>query len=230
MKLPSIISKIFTNKYFLYLMVFLSFTNVIGYVILGNVNAVIYFILISVFIAFFSKNMSLILFIALIVTNLIIVNKFPTAKEGFENEKDEKKDEKNKKNKDKDEISKSNEKSPSPQPNDSLPIVPSVTPSEPFSGRNKLSGSKVDYASTVENAYKNLNEILGSDGMKHLTNDTQKLMEQQKNLVEQMQSMTPLIQNITPLLNQTKDMLGTMNMGNIDEIASFVTNMTGSSK
>ena len=61
MKLPSIISKIFTNKYFLYLMVFLSFTNVIGYIILGNVNAVIYFILISVFIAFFSKNMSFIL-------------------------------------------------------------------------------------------------------------------------------------------------------------------------
>jgi hypothetical protein len=210
-------------------MVFLSFTNVIGYVILGNVNAVIYFILISLFVAFFSRNMSLILFTALIVTNLIIVNKIPPSTEGFENEKDENKDinnKNNKKNTNNVEIPKDNEKSS--QLNDSLPIVPSPTPSEPFSGGTKLSGSKVDYASTVENAYKNLNEMLGSDGMKHLTNDTQKLMEQQKNLVEQMQSMTPLIQNITPLLNQTKDMLGSMNMGNIDEIASLVTNMTGS--
>jgi len=221
MKVPTIISKMFTNKYFLYLIVFLSFTNVIGYIILGNVNAVIYFIVVSLFIAFFSKNMALILFIALIFTNLIIVNKVPS-KEGFEG-KEEKKDEKQEKTKDKNKV----DEKPSVPSNESLPIVP-MNPSESFSGGNNLKGSKVDYASTVENAYDNLNKILGSDGIKNLTNDTQTLMKQQQKLAESMQSMTPLIQNITPLLNQTKDMLGSMNMGNIDQIASMITNMTGS--
>jgi hypothetical protein len=204
-------------------MVFLSFTNVIGYIILGNVNAVIYFIIVSLFIAFFSRNMALILFIALIFTNLIIVNKVPT-KEGFEG-KEEKKDETQEKMKDKKEVT---EKPLAPSNNDSLPVVP-MNNSESFSGGNNLKGSKVDYASTVENAYDNLNKILGSDGIKNLTNDTQTLMKQQQKLAESMQSMTPLIQNITPLLNQTKDMLGSMNMGNIDQIASMITSMTGSS-
>jgi len=198
-------------------MAFLSFTNVIGYIILGNVNAVIYFIIVSLFIAFFSKNMALILFIALIFTNLIIVNKLPS-KEGFESN-EAKKDEKQEK--------KEVTEKPLVPSNESLPIVP-INNSESFSSGNNLKGSKVDYASTVENAYDNLNKILGSDGIKNLTNDTQTLMKQQQKLAESMQSMTPLIQNITPLLNQTKDMLGSMNMGNIDQIASMITNMTGS--
>ena len=63
--------------------------------------------------------------------------------------------------------------------------------------------------------------------MKRLTDDTQELIKKQKQLAESMQSMTPLIQNITPLLNQTKDMLGNVDMKNIDQIASLFTNLTG---
>jgi len=40
---------------------------------------------------------------------------------------------------------------------------------------NKKS-NRIDYASTVEDAYDDLNKILGSDGMQRLTNDTHKLM------------------------------------------------------
>jgi len=224
MKVPSIISKIFTNKYFLYLIVFLSFTNVIGYIILGNVNAVIYFIIISLILAFFSTNMSFILLVALIFTNMIIVNKF-SSKEGLENNKTETKNNTN--------VSNSKEttekKSKTHDNNQTPPIVPMnpiPEPTEQFTSGKKLSGSKVDYASTVENAYDNLNKILGSDGIKHLTNDTQKLMQQRTKLAESMKSMGPLIENITPLLSQTKDMLGSMNMGNIDQIASMFGNLT----
>lgn len=226
MKVPSIISKIFTNKYFLYLMVFLSFTNVIGYIILGNIHAVIYFIIISLVIAFFSKNMSLILFIALIFTNIIIVNKF-SSKEGLENNKTETIT--NTKNNLSDSQQLSEKKSKTSVNNETPPIVPIQPvpePTEQFTGGKKLSGSKVDYASTIENAYDNLNKLLGSEGMKNLTNDTQRLIHQQKGLAESMKSMGPLIENIAPLLNQTKDMLGSMNMGNIDQIASMIGNMT----
>jgi hypothetical protein len=213
MKVPTIITKIFSNKYFLYLMVFLALTNIIGYMILGNINAVIYFILIGLFTAIFSKNMSIILLVALLFTNLIIVNMIAptsntssTTTEGFEERKKE-------------------------EENKGLEIAPgsleTTTPPDGFSGNNNLSGSKVDYAATVENAYDNLNKILGGDGMKRLTDDTQELIKKQKQLAESMQSMTPLIQNITPLLNQTKDMLGNVDMKNIDQIASLFTNLTG---
>lgn len=63
-------------------------------------------------------------------------------------------------------------------------------------------GSKIDYASTIKDAYSQLNELIGSDGIKNLTNDTQVLMKQQLQLAESMKSMTPLIEGITPLLSQ----------------------------
>ena len=80
---------------------------------------------------------------------------------------------------------------------------------------------------TVENAYDNLNKILGSDSMSRLTEDTKQLMTQQQQLAESMKSMEPLINNISPLLSQTKEMLGNMNITNIDQIANLVTNLTG---
>jgi ABC-type multidrug transport system fused ATPase/permease subunit len=222
MKLPNVFDKIFTNKYFLYLIVFLALTNVIGFVILGNINAVIYFILIGLFVTLFSRNMSIVLFIALIFTNLITVNNIvPSSKEGFESENESKKDGTQTKKEEKNELVMGTEMHPSTN----IPSKP-----EGYSGGSNLTGSKVDYATTVENAYDNLNKILGGDGMKRLTDDTKELMKKQQLLAESMQSMTPLIENITPLLNQTKEMLGNMDIGNIDQIASLVTSFTGSNK
>jgi len=223
MKVPNIIAKIFTNKYFLYLMVFLAFTNVIGYIIIGNINAVIYFVLISLFVTIFSRNMSLVLFVALIFTNLIIVNKIrPSYKEGMGKGilvKEE-------------EVNKGKENDDNKKENFDLAMGTELPPSKPegYNGGSSLTGSKVDYATTVENAYDNLNKILGSDSMNRLTEDTKSLMTQQQQLAESMKSMAPLIENITPLLNQTKEMLGNMNIGNIDQIANLVTNFTGSNK
>lgn len=224
MKVPNIIAKIFTNKYFLYLMVFLSFTNVIGYIILGNINAVIYFILIGLLVTIFSRNMSLVLFTALIFTNLIIVNNItPTQakKEGFEGNENTIDNDNKKENFDL-----------APGSMEQQPPKTSTTSSQPegYSGKNNLKGSKVDYASTVEKAYDNLNKILGSDSMSRLTEDTKHLMTQQQQLAESMATMAPLIESITPLLDQTKDMLGGMNIGSIDQIANLVTNFTGSNK
>jgi len=212
MNLPTVITKIFSNKYFLYLMVFLGLTNIIGFMILGNINAIIYFILFALFTAIFSRNMSIVLFVALICTNLITVNMI--TKEGFEDKKIVEKKETEEKPAEKEK--------PLEQEKSTEPDGYSMG-----TGSKKISGSKVDYASTVENAYDNLNKILGGDGMKRLTDDTQQLMKKQQQLASSMEAMTPLIQNITPLLNQTKDLLGNVDMKNIDQIASLFTSLTG---
>ena len=61
--------------------------------------------------------------------------------------------------------------------------------SESFTGYKNKGGNRIDYAATVEEAYDDLNKILGSDGIKNLTEDTKKLADQQKNLGEMMKNI-----------------------------------------
>lgn len=77
----------------------------------------------------------------------------------------------------------------------------------------KRGGYEIDYATTIEDAYDELNKVLGSDGIKRLTDDTQKLMKQQMQLAEAMNSMTPLIQGMGPLMEKAEGLLGGMNDG-----------------
>lgn len=89
--------------------------------------------------------------------------------------------------------------------------------------RKNAKGYNIDYASTIEDAYDELNKILGSDGVKRLTSDTQNLMKQQMQLAESMKSMQPLIAGMAPLMQQAQGLLGSMgdngNLGNLADIA-----------
>ena len=78
----------------------------------------------------------------------------------------------------------------------------------------KKKGNDIDYASTIEDAYDELNNILGSDGIKRLTSDTQNLVKQQMQLAESMNNMAPLIKGMTPMLEQAKSMMSSMGDGN----------------
>jgi hypothetical protein len=101
----------------------------------------------------------------------------------------------------------------------------SATTDESFEvGRSKKNskGYNVDYASTIEDAYDELNKILGSDGIKRLTGDTQKLMKQQLQLAESMKSMKPLMESMTPLMEQAKGLLGNMGGdGNLTDLTNM---------
>lgn len=80
------VSNLLTNKYFLYFMVFLAATTVLGYLVTNKINGVIFFALICIITYQFSKNMAVVLLVAIIVTNLLMVNK--RMREGLENETD----------------------------------------------------------------------------------------------------------------------------------------------
>ena len=77
-------------------------------------------------------------------------------------------------------------------------------------------GGRIDYSSTLEGAYENLDKILGSDGINKLTNDTQKLMGQQQKLFDTMQ-------NMTPMLEEAKKMLSGFDMSQLGNLANIVT-------
>ena len=232
MKLPSTISKILTNKYVLYFIAFLSLTNILGYMISGNINHVIVFILVGVIMTYFSKNMAIVLLVSLLIANLFSISII--FKEGFETEDkgNEKKNEK--KSKDLMDSSAVLDASIDSSSSDLQAETETETDAhaqpqgESFEvGRGKRN-TKIDYASTITDAYSQLNELIGKDGIKSLTNDTQTLMQQQLQLADSMKAIGPLIEGITPLLSQVKGMMGGLDANSLDGMKSLAKSFSAS--
>jgi hypothetical protein len=230
MKLKAAFSKFLTNKLVLNVISIIAFFNVIGFIVMDQLNSVIYFILLALIVTYFSKNMIIVLGVPLILVNLF-APKTTHHIEGLEN------NDNNNKNPTQTEVINKINTDKKKQGSATLPgTIDSTVNSETASdenfevGRNKRKGGgyDIDYASTVEDAYDELNKILGSDGIKRLTDDTQNLMKQQLQLAESMKSMTPIIQGMGPMLQQAQGILGGMGdgkegLGNLLEIAKKFT-------
>ena len=222
MKVNSTVSKILTNKWVLNIVSFLALFNVIGYMVMGNFNNVIFFIILAVLVRNFSHNMIIVL-----GTPLLIVNLFAMRNGTFEGltSMETKTDATTtdatttdatttgattgKKDQDK---TKKTTDSPMKTGTEAPDIITAdAAKKEDFEvGRSKNGAAKIDYASTIEDAYDDLNKILGSDGIKRLTSDTQGLMKQQMQLAESMKGMGPIIENIKPMMEQMKGMMAGM--------------------
>lgn len=228
-------AKLLTNKYLLYFIVFISAINILGYIVLYKLNAVIFFGLVGFITYQFSKNMTVVLLISLLMTNLFMVNS--GKREGLENQTDSSADSTttpSTASSSKKTTTKTNTQS-TPIDVNNIGLNSSVTTPleeddapEPFenSSSNKKntkngSSSRIDYASTLEGAYDNLDKILGSDGIKNLTKDTQNLMAKQQELFQTMQSMTPM-------LSQAKEMIKGFDMKSLEGLAGLATNFTSS--
>jgi hypothetical protein len=244
-------SKLLTNKYFLYFMVFLASTNVLGYMVTNKINAIIFFILVSLLTYQFSKNMAVILLVAIIATNFLMVNK--RMREGLEGQA---KNDTSTNNNDKPADSTQNVLNKitdvDPEIAEAIPSVqndqttPSLDPNNhdlnkkdtetnaPMGVGSSMSkkqssktsehfGPRLDYAKTIEQSYQNLDQLLGSDSIQQLTNDTQKLMSQQQNLFNTMQQMAPMIEG-------AKNMLGGFDIKSLTNSLNKVSDITGIKK
>jgi hypothetical protein len=226
-------SKVLTNKYFLYLMVFLAVSNVLGYLVTNKLNAVILFALVSLLTYQFSKNMAVVLLVGLLVTNLMITSRM--IKEGLENKSDDSETTQKAMDRDQDiknaatalkktgDVQKAKEmleKKKESEEDDSEPekvndpnnhdLNNKGTATGPEGVGEKLSkaknsksehfGPRLDYAATLDQSYQQLDELLGSDSIKQLTGDTQKLMQQQQNLFNTMNQMVPVLEGAQNML------------------------------
>jgi hypothetical protein len=196
MKLPRVLQNLLTNKIVLNIVCVLSALNMIGYLVTNNFTAILFFIVLAMLIVQFNKNMIIVLGIPLILVNLFVALGMSKIIEGNENMDDAKKvdvskdGDKQMTKEQKDAIKNVNKKDK--VSNQDLPITPIEPTDEAFEvGRAKKrgGGNQIDYAATVEGAYDELNSILGSEGIKRLTDDTQKLMKQQLQLAESMKGM-----------------------------------------
>lgn len=241
------IENFFSNKMLLNVIVGISFLNIIAFVMLNQTLALIYFILIGLVTSFFSKNMSIVLLVPLILVNLFVATSntmYSYRREGLENKTDSDKTVTENKSKGESTTKKpSSSSSISSSTNQGLPITPLDNPQDIQSnsnekaevdesfevgrGKKNSKGYNIDYASTVEDAYDELNKILGSDGIKRLTSDTQGLMKQQMKLAESMKDMQPLIASMAPIMKQAEGLLGSMSQnGNLGDLAKLAKNFT----
>jgi hypothetical protein len=273
MKLKSKFEKILSNKILLNVIMIITFFNLIGYVMLQKTIAIVYFILIGLLTSFFSKNMTIVLGIPLILVNLFVANSNKWSmsmnynREGLENNNTSMNKTNNNNNGNntssnqpiknaiiakKNSLANANANNSSTTTSSSQGLPMTITPiqdndsnitfdnsmdnpsGESFEvGRSKKNskGYNIDYASTVEDAYDELNKLLGSDGIKRLTNDTQSLMKQQLQLAESMKGMQPLIAGMAPLMQQAQGLLGNMgdngNLNNLADIAKKLTSTLG---
>jgi hypothetical protein len=236
MKLNSTVSKILTNKLVLNIVSFISLLNIIGYMMMGKINSVIIFIIFAVIVRYFSKNMIIVLGIPLILVNLFSLQNNSYRIEGMETTDAAKSKQTEILNKVLND--KKNNDTPIIVPNDSNTdidggVVSSNVHDEKSGfevGRRKNGSSKIDYATTIEDAYDQLNQILGSDGVKNLTNDTQKLMQQQMELAKSMEAMTPLIKGIMPMAEKAQEMMKSMDNGSggLGSVMEIAKKMSGS--
>lgn len=264
MKLNSSVSKFLTNKWVLNIVALLSLLNVIGYAVIGNFNLVVYFIVIAVLVRYFSKNMTIVLGVPLIIVNLFSLKGNMT--EGMENNTSKNTPQKNTTNNTTNPVTKpssdqakintlvnNNSNKPNAKTGQGLMMTPVDHPTDTDNssdnaaqttggeqqgfeaGRSKNRNYDIDYATTIEDAYDQLNNILGSDGIKRLTSDSQNLMKQQMQLAEAMKGMTPVIKSIAPMVENLKGMMGQMSdgkegLGGLMDLAKKFSSQTTSSK
>lgn len=238
MKLKSTVKHLITNPLVLKVVAFLALFNVIGYLVLGKINIALYFIVIAILIRYFSKNMTIVLGVPLIIANLLAMK--GNMLEGMENKHSSNNSTSNNNNtsekqklinqlvsKQKDTTQKSEQGLPMQPLEESENTTDNAAQSsgsdqqgfEP--GRRKNKGHNIDYATTVEDAYDELNTILGSDGIQKLTTDTQQLMKQQMKLAEAMKSMGPMMQSLAPMVESLKGMMsdGKQSLGGVMDLA-----------
>jgi len=272
MSFASEASKLLTNKYFLYFIVFLSATNVLGYLVTHKLNAVAFFALVSLLSYQFSKNMAVVLLISIIATNFMMSNKM--LREGMDNTTTTPTDTSTATDMaNKIAAALDNVDAKDPEIAANLPVVQSSSSVDAVNAkklenpvRNSLSdnknvdlnnpdlnnqtsepapegfgekmsnnkkgkkeehfGPRLDYAATIEQSYQNLDSLLGSDSIKQLTGDTQKLMQQQQNLFNTMNQMVPVLEGAQNMLKGFDMSSLTKSLGGMGALATAPTAVT----
>lgn len=217
------------NKYFHYGMLFLGVSTILGFLSVRNFNAVVLFLVVAFAMRYFTKNMGLIMLVAVILSNIISVKStiegMKTAKkdakkddEEDSDDEDEEKDKKENKAKPmkKAEKTKTNAAKKPSEATEKIMAEVRKTMDKKQDGEGmapidyKMSKDveveedddedMIDIKSTQQAAYENLNKIIGDKGFAKMTQDTEKLMSQQENLAKAMESIGPLVQNAEKMM------------------------------
>ena len=198
------VKSLLRDKNVLYIVAFLAITNVLSYLFAGNYDAVVFFVVVGFLTTYFSKNMIVVMLVAMLSTNLFMGRKVITVVtkkvENMATRQEESKEKVEEEKKNPEEGAKpSNEDKPENQTEGS--------------GKKK---SKIDYAATLEEAYDNLESLIGKSGVEKMTADSANLLKKQEALVQSMKGMEPLLQN-------AQKMMESFDVKNLEKMSSMLT-------
>jgi len=227
-------NKFFENKMVLYFSLFLAVTTILGFLLLRKWHAVVFFVLIAFILSFITNNMSIILLISIFGANLALLK--DSVREGMEDSTTSTTIKPADKTPN---ISLNSTGSGanagalkqkiSDKATDITTALSSSTAStnntEPMAEINsgndlvsvhkdkkaKNGNDRLDYASTLEAAYDNLETMLDGNSLGKLTEDTQRLMKTQQELFKTMETMAPMV-------GQAKSMLEGFNLKGLTDI------------
>ena len=224
------------DKNVLYVTLFIAITNMFAYLMFRQFDAVLFFIIIGIITSHFSKNMIIIMLTAILSTNFAIgIKMIGKVKEGMENKKMDKKKMDNKKmDKKKDMMPKApptgmnNPKKTKEKFTQQLnPARVNAMSDDEGSEDDYEDHAKVDYASTLESAYDNLDKLLSSDAINNMSEDTHRLAEKQKMLMGNINKLQPMMEKAGSLLEGLN--VGDMN-GMLDNLQGKLASIGGGSK
>ena len=208
-----VIKRLLTNKFVLYFTVFLALMNVIGYLQMNNMKALTFFLALGYLSSYFSKNMIINLVIAILGTNIFMLNR--NMREGFKNGKD-KKATNNGDNGDNGDDNGDDEDDDDDSDDEEGLSMRTVDNSSKLQPYDDNDADRIDSAATLEASYKNLESVLGPGGMRNLASDTRSLVKQQKELMRSVKHMNPMIKQLGGMVNS---------FGGVDGINSMMKNL-----
>ena len=230
----SFLKSLLKDKYVLYIVLFFAVTNLFGYLMMRNFDAVMFFLVVGFLSSYFSKNMIIVLLIAILSTNFLVGTKLFGKKiyEGMTAMKAKSSDAKEtdakastKKAATKKAVDKKAKKTKEHM--DTLSPASINDNEDDFDDNEEITGAKpkVNFASTLESAYDNLDKLLSSDAINKMTSDTQRLAEKQKVLMGNIDKLGPMMNNAQNLLQGLDvNKMGSMNENMQEKMSKFTGN------
>ena len=208
MNLGRDMKKLLKNKMVLYIVLFITVTNLLGYLMVNNIDAVILLFLVGLLTSYFSKNMIVVMLAAIIFTNLLVGSKNASRTPllegyGHKNDKDEESD------KEAEEAEEDTDKGANKGKTKN--VDETLITLNPASINEEDTGSDLDFPGSLEAAYDNLDKLLSSDAINKMSADTQKLAEKQHKLMKNIGKLEPLMEN-------AQNMMEGLNGGKVEQL------------
>jgi len=234
----SIFNKLVNNKIVLYIIALICLFDILGYIMRYEFSAVLFFYLIGMITFNYTKNMTVVLGTALLMTSLMhLIRNMMRLKEGFKEGKEAKeteeteetepeeteaegekeqeeegKEEEEKEKEDEKEEEFKNKKSKKSGYQNQMKLNPGM-----YNSPNKEQISKqLGKAGQMEKAYDNLDKMIGQEGIKSISSHTKKLVKQQNELMKD-------LKDITPTLNEAVGAISKLDLSKLGNMFDSVT-------
>jgi len=231
MKMPNF-KNLLNDKNVLYVVFILAILNILGYLLVQNLEAVAFFLVVGFLTTYFSKNMIIVLMVSIVSTSIFTSTRTRMVKEGMSSKKNTGKDkdkDMDMDNEDDNDNKSANESSDKPASNLKMNSGPSKEDDSDdddeteTEGMAVSSGKKknfVSHADNLENAYKKLHETVGKGGIEGLTGQTKKLLDQQESLMNNIKGMEPFLATAESFMSK-------IDLSSLDNISGMLSKFGG---